>query len=38
MPRAVRMTRGGRRTFAKKARPSAASLRQQFMLRGGGYL
>lgn len=38
MRKAVHMTRGGQRTFAKKARPSAASLRQQFMLRGGGYL
>lgn len=38
MRKAVHMTRGGRRVFAKKARPSVNSLRQQFILRGGGYL
>lgn len=38
MRKALRMTRGGRRVFAKKARPSVSSFRREFILRGGGYL
>lgn len=38
MRKIIRFTRGSRRTFAKKARPSVASLRNQLTLRGGGYL
>lgn len=38
MRKAVRMSRAGRRVFAQKAKPSTNSLRQQFNLRGGGYL
>ena len=38
MRKAVHMTRAGRRVFARKARQNVNSLRQQFILRGGGYL
>ena len=34
----VRPTRAGNRVFARKAQESRASLRHQFLLRGGGYL
>ena len=34
----VHMTRGGRRVFAQKSRPSMVNLRQSFVPRGGGYL
>lgn len=36
--RIINMTRGSRRVFAKKARPSMVSLRQAYIPRGGGYL
>lgn len=38
MRRPVHMTRAGRRVFAKKARPSASTIRHDYILRGGGYL
>lgn len=35
---AVSSTRGSRRVFAQKARPSMSYVRSQFIMRGGGYL
>lgn len=36
--RIVHSTRAGRRVFAKKARPTALTLRNNYISRGGGYL
>ncbi len=36
--RIVHMTRGSRRVFAQKTRPSVTSLRMAYIERGGGYL
>lgn len=34
----VSSSRAARRVFAQKARPSIATLRHDFIFRGGGYL
>lgn len=36
--RKVYSTRAGRRVFAKKARPTALTLSNTYIVRGGGYL
>lgn len=36
--RIIRNTRGGRRTFAAKARPTRMNLSALYISRGGGYL
>lgn len=36
--RRVYSTRAGRRVFAKKARPTALTLSNTYIARGGGYL
>lgn len=38
MRKRVNMSRGARRVFAKKTQPSYSAMRNQFSLRGGGYL
>lgn len=38
MRKSIRMTRAGRRVFAKKSGPTYGSIRHDFIMRGGGYL
>lgn len=38
MRKAIKFTRGSRKVFAMKTRPTVATLKTALMLRGGGYL